>query len=137
MTEVYSVYQPRVSAVFERFNLKVEELRLFVVYTYYDKDGQPLYVGCSKSFCDAHYFNTTRLSFFNDIQYVGFVFFSCESELKEFKPIYIKARKPKYNKHQYKAVPEDKELTKFYGVEADELVVEVKEMEDYWWGNIE
>lgn len=81
MKEVVSVYQQGIISCIEQFTYAVEELRPYVVYTYYDKDWNLLYIGRSKAFYHAHYFNAQRLSFFEKVEYVGFVFLENEKDM--------------------------------------------------------
>lgn len=128
MEEVVSVYTPGVQVAIELFTLAEEELRQFVIYTYYDKDEQPLYVGASKDFYNAHYFNGNRLPYFGDVEYVGFVFLKNEANMKEAKPFYIRARQPKYGRSKYPDLP----YLKGCDVQSDDVVVSVGEMEQRW-----
>jgi len=52
VNEVISVHTPGVIARIEMFTYAVEELRQFVIYTYYSKEEVPLYVGYSKDFAN-------------------------------------------------------------------------------------
>ena len=128
MEEVTSVYTQGVIAAIEQFTLAGEELRQFVIYTYYDKDEQPLYVGASKDFYNAHYFNSQRLSYFGEVEYVGFVFLKNEANMKESKSFYIRARQPKYGRSKYPNLP----YLKGCDVHTDDVVVSVTEMEQRW-----
>ena len=128
MIEVDSVYTQGIIAAIEVFTIADEELRQFVIYTYYDKAERPLYVGASKSFYDAHYFNSKRLGFFEEIEYVGFVFLENEENMKESKPYYIRARQPQYARSKYPKLP----YLKGCDVSSDDFVVSVKEMEQRW-----
>lgn len=128
MEEVISVYTPPIIAYIEQFTLADEELRQFVIYTYYDKDEQPLYVGASKDFYNAHYFNSNRLEFFEEVEYVGFVVLKNEANMKEAKPYYIRARQPKYGRSKYPKLP----YLKGCDVWSDDFVVSVAEMEQRW-----
>lgn len=132
MNEVISVYTPGVIATIEQFNYAAEELRQFVIYTYYNKDGEPLYIGCSKAFFDAHYFNSERLSFFAEVEYVGFVFMANEADMKDARKYFIKAREPKHNQRKCKDTP----LLPGLDPSADNLVVSRKEMEQRWRENL-
>lgn len=87
---VDDVYQQGVIAIIEQFTLNIEELRLFVVYSYYDKDWNLLYIGRSRSFYNTHYFNSERLEFFDDVHYVGFLFFKNDEEIIEAKKFFKK-----------------------------------------------
>ena len=128
MNTVFSVYAPGVIAVIEQFTYTDEELRQFVVYTYYDKMGVPLYVGCSKDFYNAHYFNLQRLACANEIEFVGFVFFEDEETMKDAKKYYIRAREPKIARSLYKKLPYLPGLDE----DNDDLVVSHAEMRQYW-----
>lgn len=125
MNKVVNVCQPGIIATIEQFTLADEELRQFVVYTYYDKNAQPLYIGGSKDFYNAHFFNSQRFSFWDEVEYVGFVFENNEEDMKISKQYYIRAREPKYNKHKYA------DLDFYVGLE-DEFVVYRKQMERRW-----
>ena len=128
MNEVISVYTPGVIADIEQFTFADEELRQFVIYTYYDKNEEPLYVGASKEFYAAHHFNATRLDFFKEAEYVGFVFLENEPNMKEAKPYYIRARQPKYGRSKYPKLP----YLKGCDVFGDDYVVSRAEMEQRW-----
>ena len=132
MNKAVSVYQSGVIGRIEQFTYAAEELRQFVIYTYYNRDGEPLYVGSSKAFYDAHYFNSGRLDFFDEIEYVGFFFLDSEEEIKDARKYFIKARAPKYN--QRKCVGTD--LLPGLDPSADHLVVLRKEMEQRWQENL-
>ncbi len=90
MKEATTVYQPGIIATIEQFTYADEELRQYVVYTYYDKDWNLLYIGRSKNFYNAHYFNDQRLSFFEKVEYVGFVFLENEKDMIDAKKLYEK-----------------------------------------------
>lgn len=128
VNEAISIYTPGVIGCIEQFTMAEEELRQFVIYTYYNKEEYPLYVGCSKSVYDAHYFNSGRLSFFEEVEYVGFVFLDNEAKMKDAKPYYIRARQPKYGRSKYPKLP----YLKGCDVHYDELVVSRTELEQYW-----
>lgn len=128
MNTVFSVYKPGVIALIELFTYADEELRQFVVYTYYDKMGVPLYVGCSKDFYNAHYFNLQRLPCANEIEFVGFVFFEDEETMKDAKKHYIRAREPKFARSLYKKLP----CIPGCDENNDDLVVSNAEMMQRW-----
>lgn len=90
MKEVTTVYQQGVIAPIEQFTYADEELRQYVVYTYYDKNWNLLYIGRSKAFYHAHYFNAQRLKFFEKVEYVGFVFLENEKDIVDAKTFYKK-----------------------------------------------
>ncbi len=128
MNSVDSCYTPGIIGTIEQFTLSEEELRQFVLYTYYDKDGQPLYLGNSKSFYNSHYLNMERLSCASEIEYVGFIFLRDESEMRDAKKYYVKARNPKHNQRKYSSV----ELLPGVDWSEDDLVVSEKEMRQRW-----
>ena len=128
MNTVFSVYTPGVIAVIEQFTLAYEELRQYVIYTYYNEAEEPLYVGASKSFYNAHYQNSQRLECWDEVTYVGFVFLEDEDNMRESKKYYIRARSPKFSRSQYKELPYLKGLD----VQSDELVVSNQEMMQRW-----
>ena len=128
MNEVISVYTSPIIAYIKVFTLAEEELRQFVIYTYYDKNGEPLYVGASKDFYTAHYQNADRLNFFKEVEYVGFVFLETEENMKEAKPYYIRARQPKHARSKYPKLP----YLKGCDVFGDDFVVSREEMERRW-----
>lgn len=128
MNEVTSVYSPGVIATIEMFTLADEALRQFVVYTYYNNDEEPLYIGASKDFYNAHYFNSKRLPFFGDVEYVGFVFFENEFDMLDARKYFIRARNPKGNQRKCKSV----EFFPGLGLGCDHFVVSKKEMEQRW-----
>ncbi len=130
MQEVWSIYTDGVWLQLELFLYRDETLRQFVVYTYYDKDEQPLYVGCSKAYYDADYFNSERLPFFDEVKYVSFAFFENEEEMKAAKKLCIRARNPKHNKAKYKDIP----VPTNWDEENEELVVLRKDMLQVWYG---
>lgn len=132
MLLIETVYQPGVIATIEQFTYREEELRLFVIYTYYNKDEQPLYVGCSKDFYNAHYLNSERLTFFDEIKYVGFYFFENEEDIKDAKKYFIKVRQPIHNKHKYENLKLYKDMEYHLGVDKDDLVVLNSEMMQRW-----
>lgn len=130
MNKVENVCQPGTIATIERFTFVGfagdDNLRQYVVYTYYNSNGESLYVGGSKDFYNAHYLNYQRLSFMHEVEYVGFVFFKNEEDIKDAKKFYIKNRNPKYNKHKYS------NLTGHVEIEDDVLVVYCEQMERRW-----
>lgn len=129
MNKPETVYQGGVIAVIEQFCYNWQaypELTLYVVYTYYDTNGQPLYVGASKDFFNTHYFNSKRLKFFNDVKYVGLVFADDEAEMKDMKRYYTRARQPRYAKTLYSNLPIRPDLDSL------ELVVSETEMSKRW-----
>lgn len=128
MDQVYSVLDSGVACQLELFILNVEELRQYVVYVYYNIVEEPLYVGCSKSFYNAHYFNSQRLHFFDEVEYVGFVFLDNEENMKDAKKYYVKALNPKHNKHKYNDVMLLPDLDK----QSNWLVVSKRQMEHIW-----
>lgn len=128
MNKPDSCYTPGVIGTIEQFTIAEEELRQFVLYTYYDKAGNPLYLGCSKAFYDAHYFNSERLPFFSEIEYVGFIFLRDERDMKDAKKHYMKARNPRYNRMTRVSVELSPEIDWF----CDDLVVKEKEMRQRW-----
>ena len=124
-----SVYESGVIATIEQFCYNWEvypELKLYVVYTYYDANGKPLYIGASQDFHNTHYFNGKRLQFFNDVKYVGLVFAENEAEMKDMKKYYTRARLPQYAKTLYKSLPVLPDLDMI------ELVVSEAEMSQRW-----
>lgn len=125
MNKVENVCQPGIIGAIEQFTLTDEDLRQFVIYTYYDKNKEPLYVGCSKDFYNHHFLNSNRFSFWDEVEYVGFVFEEDEYAMKIAKPFYVKAREPKYNKHKYS------DYDFYVGLE-DDFVVYRKQMERRW-----
>lgn len=128
MKKASSVYTPGIIALIEQFTLAYEELRLYVIYTYYNKEEQPLYIGCSKDFYNAHYFNQQRLTCADEIEYVGFFFLDNEDDMKDAKKYFIKARNPIYNQRRGKNVP----LLPGLDLSCDEFVVLNSEMEKRW-----
>lgn len=128
MNEAKSIYAPEVLEMVDMFVLPYADLRLHVIYTYYDALEDPLYVGGSRDFYTAHFLNAQRLPFFSQIEYVGFVFLVFEDILNEAKKYYIRARRPKYNHGRYQNLP----YIKGCGVHTDELVVNVRDMEQRW-----
>lgn len=128
MRKATTVYQPGVIAAIEQFTYAAKELKQFVIYTYYDKDENPLYVGSSTTFYDAHYFNTQRFDWFCDVKYVGFIFMENEDQIKDARKYYIKARSPLHNKRKCKSVPQLPGLQE----DEDDLVVLEKEMRQRW-----
>lgn len=128
MKNAVSVYQPGIIATIECFTLREKELQQFVVYTYYSKDKEVLYVGQSKDFYNAHYSNSLRLECAQDIEYVGFVFFKNEDEIKDAVRYFIKARNPLYNKRKYDFLP----VLPDVGVDNDDFVVNNHEMQKRW-----
>lgn len=128
MNEAKSIYAPEASEMIDMFMLPYADLRLHVIYTYYDKLEDPLYVGGSRNFYAAHFLNAQRLPFFNQIEYVGFVFLNSEEDVNESKKYYIRARRPKHNHGQYRELP----YIKGCNVHTDEIVVNVHAMEQRW-----
>ena len=128
MNEAVSVYAQGVFTAIEQFIYAAEELRQFVIYTYYDKAEEPLYVGCSKDFYNAHYFNSQRLKYFDEIEYVGFIFLRSEENMKETKKYYVRAREPKHNRGKHIDLP----YIKGCDVYSDDFVVNMYEMEVWW-----
>lgn len=129
MNKPETVYQPGVIAAIEQFCYNLQaypELTQYVVYTYYDKNGAPLYIGVSRDFYNAHYFNSNRLPFFQDIQYVGLVFADNEAEMKDMKRYYTRARLPRYANTHYMKLPVLPDL------DSIELVVNEEEMRRRW-----
>ena len=126
MKEVISVYNSDATEWIDL--LALSELRINVIYTYYNKLEDPLYVGGSRNFYAAHFFNAQRLPFFHEIEYVGFIFLYSEENMKESKEYYVRARSPKYNHGKYQELPYIKGCNAY----TDDLVVHVREMEQRW-----
>lgn len=120
MKEPITVYQPGVIAKVEQFCYSEVQLRLYIVYTYYDKNGNPLYVGCSRDFYNTHYLNLERHSW--EIEYIGFVFMKNEEEINDAKRYFIKWRNPKYNKIRYKNLQSIEPMEDDFVVKHDELL---------------
>lgn len=133
MNKAVSVYDQGVCV--ETFTFAEEELRQFVIYTYYSKEEQPLYVGASKDFYNAHYFNSQRLPFFDDVAYVGFFLLDNEADMKDARKYFIKAREPLHNQRKCKDTP----LLPGLDPSCDDFVVSANEMEQRWreWLGIE
>lgn len=102
MKKIDDVYTPGIIAFVEQFTYADEELRQYVVYTYYDQEEKPLYVGRSKDFYNTHYLNENTKEFMNEVVYIGFMIMKNEKETKEAVKHVIRWRKPKYNKKKYK-----------------------------------
>lgn len=100
--KIDDVYAPGIIAFVEQFTYAVEELRQYVIYTYYDKEQKPLYVGRSRDFYNAHHINGNTKEFMKDVVYIGFIVMENEEEIKEAVKLIISFRKPIYNKKQYK-----------------------------------
>lgn len=88
MKKVTEIFDSCINGTIEQFTYADKELRQYVVYSYYDKDWNLLYIGRSMRYYDAHYFNSQRLEFFNKVEYVGFIFLGSEEEIKEAKKFY-------------------------------------------------
>ena len=125
------------ATILEQFLYNVPELRLYVIYTYYDKDFNPLYVGASHAFYDTHALNYNRKSMKETMEkavYVGFVFYDDEETMKELKKYWIAHKNPIYNKRK------NLSLEIPYGIvdsdDDDELIVSKDKLEKYWrWHN--
>lgn len=128
MRDVCPVWVSGVGSRLEQFLYADEELRQYVVYTYYSKERDPLYIGCSKSFYHAHYFNSQRLPFFDEVKYLGFFFLESESEIRDAKKHFIRAREPKHNKIKERGTA----FLPGLDSSADDFVVLRSEMEEFW-----
>lgn len=127
-----TVYQRGIIAIIEQFTYADEELRQYVIYTYYNKQQKPLYIGSSKDFYNSHYFNSQRLPFWNEVEFVGFCFFKSEKEINDARKYFIKVRKPLYNKHKYASLKLLTDMEEVLGEDMDDLVVYNYEMEKRW-----
>lgn len=128
MNKVESCCIPGNIAVIEQFTIADEALRQYVVYTYYDEAEEPLYIGCSKDFYNAHHLNLDKHVFADEIKYVGFFFLDNEADMKDAKKHLIKARQPKYNQRIYKDTP----LLPGLDPSCDHLVVYADQMMKRW-----
>ena len=86
MKEAVSVYQQGVIAKIEQFTYKDEALRLYVVYSYYDREWNLLRIGRSRNFYNVHTFNNFQIR--GGVEYVGFVFCENEAEAIEKKKLF-------------------------------------------------
>lgn len=127
-----NVYQKGVIGIIEQFTFADEALRQYVVYTYYDQQRRPLYIGASKDFYNAHYLNSQRLSFWDEVEFVGFYFFECEEDIKEARKYFIKIRNPLYNKHKYESLKLLADMEYHLSEDMDDLVVWNDEMMERW-----
>ena len=123
--EIRDVYEQGIIAFVEQFTIAEEELRQYVVYTYYDKNEEPLYVGRSKAFYDTHSLNYNNKEFMDDVEYIGFLVFDNEEITKIAVKDVIGYRKPKHNKRYYKV--DDTAI-----VPDDDIVLKKSQMEQRW-----
>lgn len=128
MNDIISIHEYDVIEALERLTIDYDELRQLVIYTYYDKNELPLYVGVSKDFYMEHSFNSKNLRCFKDIKYVGFVFLKDKTDINELKKYYIRARQPQYNQRKYEEILYSME----FDVNSDDFVVSEKEMVKKW-----
>ena len=87
--KVVSVYSSIIGEI-EAFSLDLGEYNPMVIYSYYDKDWNLLYIGRSKHFYDAHYLNSNKLNFFNEVKYVGFLYVQNDTKLTDNQKRYFK-----------------------------------------------
>ncbi|MDV9420727.1 hypothetical protein RZ835_017890 [Clostridioides difficile] len=126
MKKIDDVYQQGTIAFVEQFCYAEEELRQYVVYTYYDNEKRPLYVGRSRDFYNTHYINqSSHKEFMKDVVYIGFMLMENEEETKDAVKYVIRWREPKYNKKKYRV---EKELTPL----EDDIVLARGQMEQRW-----
>ena len=101
----------------------------FVIYTYYDANEKPLYVGASKGFYDRRYLDMYRFGDVENekIKYTGLVFYDTEEAMKEAKKHWIAYKRPLWNKRKY-------ENFSFFDdvIGEDELVVNDDKLLKYW-----
>lgn len=76
MKKIDDVYTQGIIAFVDQFTYADEELRQYVVYTYYDQEEKPLYVGKSKDFYNTHYLNENTKEFMNEVVYIGFMIYN-------------------------------------------------------------
>lgn len=125
MKKIDDVYTQGITAFVEQFTYAEEELRQYVVYTYYDQKEKPLYVGRSKDFYNTHYLNENTKEFMNEVVYIGFMIMKNEKETKEAVKHVIRWREPKYNKKKYKVNIELSPLK-------DDVILLREQMEKRW-----
>ena len=125
MKKVDDVYERGIIAFVEQFCYAAEELRQYVVYTYYDENGEALYVGRSRDFCNTHYLNGNAKEFMDNVVYVGFLIMESEKEIKEAVKYVISWRNPKFNKRKYLV---KKDLAPL----EDDIVLLKEQMERRW-----
>lgn len=126
MKKINDVYQQGIIAFVEQFCYAEEELRQYVVYTYYDNEKRPLYVGRSRDFYNTHYINqSVHKEFMKDVVYIGFMVMENEEEIKDAVKHVIKWREPKFNKKKYK---DEIELAPL----EDDIVLSREQMEQRW-----
>lgn len=123
--KINDVYEQGTIAFVEQFTIAEEELRQYVVYTYYDKNEEPLYVGRSRAFYDTHHLNYDNKDFMDEVEYIGFLVFDNEEITKVAVKDVINYRKPKHNKRHYKV---DETLI----VPEDDIVLKKDQMEQRW-----
>lgn len=125
MKKIDDVYTQGIIAFVEQFTYADEELRQYVVYTYYDQEENPLYIGRSKDFYNTHYINENTKEFMKEVVYIGFMVMENEDETKEAVKHIISWRKPRYNKKKYNAEIELSLLE-------DDIFLSREQMEKRW-----
>lgn len=99
MDEVYAMslaYHP----IFDCIQMKDDVV--YVVYEYYDYDGNLLYVGSSKDFYNAHFRNVLDTEWGDEIFAICLYPYDSQEEINIGKRQRIASKKPKYNRFVYK-----------------------------------
>lgn len=128
MIRARSCRETGVIAIVEQFTYCEPALRLYCVYTYYDRDGKVLWVGATRNFYETHCRNLQERFFAGRIVYIGFAFLQSEEELRDVLKYYVRARHPLYNREKYEDVP----FLKGLGSASDDLVVSNRDMLSLW-----
>ena len=110
----------------------IKELTPCVVYTYYNKNKEPLYTGKSIDFYDRHYWHMVRDEYSDEIEYVGLRFYDSPAEMEIAELFWIQKLKPQYNR----ASKHDACFSSLSVSDcSDELVVYEWDLIEYWRTN--
>ena len=110
-------------------NIEGMGFKQYVIYTYYDKDLNPLYVGASSDFYNRRYLDMYRFGDVENekIKYTGFIDYENEKEMKEAKKHWISFKSPLWNKRKYESFSPNYDV-----IDEEELVIDDKGLINYW-----
>lgn len=77
--------------------LIIADFKTYVVYSFYDKDKNPIYVGKSINFVDRYDWHR-RKPYYQEIEYIGFRQYNNRAEMDLAELFQIQNKLPKYNK---------------------------------------
>ena len=77
--------------------LQIKEIKTCVVYSFYNKNKEPIYIGKSISFLDRYDWHL-RKQYAKEIEYIGFRLYKNEAEMELAELFHIQKNIPKYNK---------------------------------------